>query len=396
VLVTNDIIKLADFGLARETRSRPPYTEYVSTRWYRAPEIALRGTHYNSPVDVWALGAIMAELYNGRPLFPGTNETDQLFKICSVVGTPSEREWEEGHTLAHKMGFRFPHLRKTEIETLVPGANAEAVKLMESCLRWNPKSRPTTTQILEMPFFKDAVNAAVTKALARSTSSLLLPTVTPDPVDVSHSDEPAKLTHSNIAALNSPVSASQSAPIADVAVPDIPDEFDLDAEIASLLSQDDNVKSAVEAHDGPLHTPWSTAADAGPSSSPPHSQGSDSERARTGGSSRGSHSSQLSEHSISMLPSESNDPSIMLAQRTRAMAMNLSQTSLTRTPSKVLVKRPNAKKGKGGQGASSKPNIFAHVTYGESKAAVTSPEVRQVSSLYDNMSSNKRGFNWNR
>lgn len=71
-------IKLIDFGLAREIRSRPPYTEYVSTRWYRAPELILRATVYNSPVDIFALGCIMAELYMFKPLFNGSSELDQL------------------------------------------------------------------------------------------------------------------------------------------------------------------------------------------------------------------------------------------------------------------------------------------------------------------------------
>ena len=56
-------VRLCDFGLAREVRSRPPYTDYVSTRWYRAPEILLKSTSYNSPVDIFAIGCIMAELY---------------------------------------------------------------------------------------------------------------------------------------------------------------------------------------------------------------------------------------------------------------------------------------------------------------------------------------------
>ena len=76
LLVKGDAVKIADFGLAREIRSRPPFTDYVSTRWYRAPEILLRSTNYNSPVDMFACGAIMAELYLLRPLFPGNNETD--------------------------------------------------------------------------------------------------------------------------------------------------------------------------------------------------------------------------------------------------------------------------------------------------------------------------------
>lgn len=89
LLVINGSLKIADFGLARETRSRPPFTEYVSTRWYRAPEVLLRSTNYNSPIDLFAMGAMMAELYTFRPLFPGKSEADQMFKICQVLGTPS-------------------------------------------------------------------------------------------------------------------------------------------------------------------------------------------------------------------------------------------------------------------------------------------------------------------
>ncbi|XLS96753.1 hypothetical protein HN51_039488 [Arachis hypogaea] len=71
LLVTKDIIKIADFGLAHEISSQPPYTEYVSTRWYRAPEVLLQSYLYSSKVDMWAMGAIMAKLFSLRPLFPG-------------------------------------------------------------------------------------------------------------------------------------------------------------------------------------------------------------------------------------------------------------------------------------------------------------------------------------
>merc|ERR1719214_19819 len=108
LLYAGDVVKLADFGLAREIRARPPFTDYVSTRWYRAPEVLLRSSVYNSPLDLWACGAIMAELYTLRPLFPGQNESDQLYKICSVLGTPQQGHWPEGYRLASKIGFRFP------------------------------------------------------------------------------------------------------------------------------------------------------------------------------------------------------------------------------------------------------------------------------------------------
>jgi serine/threonine protein kinase len=115
------IIKLADFGLARETRSKPPYTEYVSTRWYRAPEVLLLSRDYSNPVDMWALGTIMAELVNLRPLFPGSGQIDQVARICELLGDPSDEyapdgrgktvgggKWSKGIKMAKAVGFAFP------------------------------------------------------------------------------------------------------------------------------------------------------------------------------------------------------------------------------------------------------------------------------------------------
>lgn len=90
LLEINNTIKLADMGLAREIRAKPPFTEYVSTRWYRAPEALLRGRNYNSPMDLFAVGAIIAELYSGVPLFPSSTEKDQLVRILQLMGTPSK------------------------------------------------------------------------------------------------------------------------------------------------------------------------------------------------------------------------------------------------------------------------------------------------------------------
>lgn len=81
-MISNSVCKIADFGLAREIRSIPPFTDYVSTRWYRAPEIILRSTNYNSPVDIFAMGCIMVELYTLRPMAPGANEIDQMARFC--------------------------------------------------------------------------------------------------------------------------------------------------------------------------------------------------------------------------------------------------------------------------------------------------------------------------
>jgi protein kinase len=154
LLVCGDTVKLADFGLAREIRARPPFTDYVSTRWYRAPEVLLRSPIYNSPLDIWACGGIMAELYTLRPLFPGTSESVQLYKCCSVLGTPSQAAWPEGYKLASQIGFRWPQFVPTKLETLVPQANADGVALMQSMMYWDPNKRFSATKILQHPYFE--------------------------------------------------------------------------------------------------------------------------------------------------------------------------------------------------------------------------------------------------
>ncbi|OXB76558.1 UNVERIFIED_CONTAM: hypothetical protein H355_004764 [Colinus virginianus] len=141
-----ELVKIADFGLAREIRSRPPYTDYVSTRWYRAPEVLLRSTSYSSPIDIWAVGCIMAEVYTLRPLFPGASEIDTIFKICQVLGTPKKNDWPEGYQLSSSMNFRWPQCVPNNLKTLIPNASSEAVQLMRDMLQWDPKKRPTASQ----------------------------------------------------------------------------------------------------------------------------------------------------------------------------------------------------------------------------------------------------------
>ncbi|CAH9080668.1 unnamed protein product [Cuscuta epithymum] len=154
LLVSKDIIKIADFGLAREINSEPPYTEYVSTRWYRAPEVLLQSPSYGSAVDMWAMGAIMAEMFTLRPLFPGMNEADEVYKICSVIGTPTKMEWEDGLKLANGMGYEFPKIVGVHLSVLIPSASEEAVNLIGSLCSWDPCKRPSALEVLQHPFFQ--------------------------------------------------------------------------------------------------------------------------------------------------------------------------------------------------------------------------------------------------
>ena len=154
LLLIGKKIKIADFGLAREIRSVPPYTEYVSTRYYRAPECILQFTNYNSPIDIWGLGCIMAEMYlHPQPLFSGANEKEVLFKICSVLGTPTYDTWNEGIQQANIINFKFPTNSGIDLGKIIPGASSEAIDLMKLMLQWDPNKRATAKMLLKHPFF---------------------------------------------------------------------------------------------------------------------------------------------------------------------------------------------------------------------------------------------------
>ncbi|WVR06050.1 hypothetical protein IAU60_003078 [Kwoniella sp. DSM 27419] len=165
------IVKLADFGLARATDSKPPYTEYVSTRWYRAPEVLLRSTDYGAPVDMWALGTILAEMVNLKPLFPGVSEIDQVFRICSTMGDPSSGygvdkrgktigggSWNTGIKLAKNVGFSFPKREPVPFRSLFAETVPESlVDCIRDLLLYNPKYRMTAAQCVDHPYFHETL-----------------------------------------------------------------------------------------------------------------------------------------------------------------------------------------------------------------------------------------------
>lgn len=154
ILISGDQVKLADFGLAKEIRSNPPFTDYVATRWYRSPEVILNSKTYSAPIDIFALGAIIAELYNGKPLFPGKQASDQMNKICEVLGTPSQNDWSEGYQLAANINYKFPQYKGHRLKLLIPNASENALNLLEGMLSFNPAKRPSATKCLQHAFFQ--------------------------------------------------------------------------------------------------------------------------------------------------------------------------------------------------------------------------------------------------
>lgn len=149
------VIKLADFGLARAfgvpVRT---YTHEVITLWYRAPEILLGGKQYSTPVDIWSIGCIFAEMVTRQPLFPGDCEIDELFKIFQVLGTPNEQIWP-GVSQLPDFKQTFPKWTGKGLAAVVKDLDPLGLDLLSKMLIYEPGRRISAREALAHPFFDD-------------------------------------------------------------------------------------------------------------------------------------------------------------------------------------------------------------------------------------------------
>ncbi|XP_048694103.1 cyclin-dependent kinase 6 isoform X3 [Caretta caretta] len=152
ILVTSSgQIKLADFGLARIYSFQMALTSVVVTLWYRAPEVLLQSS-YATPVDLWSVGCIFAEMFRRKPLFRGNSDVDQLGKIFDVIGLPEEEDWPSDVALPrHAFNSRPPQL----IEKFVPDIDELGKDLLLKCLAFNPTKRISAYVALSHPYFHD-------------------------------------------------------------------------------------------------------------------------------------------------------------------------------------------------------------------------------------------------
>ncbi|XP_041365004.1 cyclin-dependent kinase-like 2 isoform X2 [Gigantopelta aegis] len=149
------IVKLCDFGFAR-TLAQPgeTYTDYVATRWYRAPELLVGDTKYGRAVDIWAIGCLLSEMLTGEPLFPGDSDIDQLYHIVKCFGnlTPRHREVFLRNPLF--VGMRLPEVREIiPLEKKFHRISNWSLDLMKQCLRLDPDLRPTCSELVLHEFF---------------------------------------------------------------------------------------------------------------------------------------------------------------------------------------------------------------------------------------------------
>lgn len=162
ILVTlHGNVKICDFGLARGVNKTIRYatrssyentdaiTNYVATRWYRAPELILGTSNYTGAVDIWAVGCILAELYGRKPIFKGKDKTSQLFEILKVLGSPSQGVVSQKRWTSSLMNYTFD---KIPFGSIYPHASDQAIDLIENLLNWDDEKRYTVMKSLNHPF----------------------------------------------------------------------------------------------------------------------------------------------------------------------------------------------------------------------------------------------------
>lgn len=153
LLDKNNILKIADFGLARTFGSPSRiYSHQVVTRWYRAPELLYGARMYGTGVDIWAVGCILAELLRREALFPGDSDLDTLDKIITLLGTPSEKNWHGVTELPDFVEFNDVSSGKSISEEF-SAVEQDGIDILESMLKLCPTDRCTCTEALQMPYF---------------------------------------------------------------------------------------------------------------------------------------------------------------------------------------------------------------------------------------------------
>jgi mitogen-activated protein kinase 15 len=140
-------MKVADFGLARSLDTKDPdqvplLTDYVATRWYRAPEILLGSNKYTKGVDMWSMGCILAELLLGKPVFPGTSTLNQLDRVMELTGRPTAEDIESINSpLAQTMLESLPPTKHKRLRDMFPTASDDALDLLKNLTHFNPSKR---------------------------------------------------------------------------------------------------------------------------------------------------------------------------------------------------------------------------------------------------------------
>ncbi|KAI3381542.1 hypothetical protein SNEBB_008705 [Seison nebaliae] len=147
------ILKLCDFGSAKQLVENEVNVSYICSRYYRAPELIFGATDYQCTIDLWSAGCVFAELLIGQPLFPGDSGVDQLVEIIKVIGTPTKDEIKQMNKTYTE--FKFPNIRPYSWSRLFRKHNQEGLTLIPLLLKYTPTTRITALNAMAHPFFDD-------------------------------------------------------------------------------------------------------------------------------------------------------------------------------------------------------------------------------------------------
>jgi serine/threonine protein kinase len=158
ILLRNDKIKLADLGSCKGIFSNQPFTEYISTRWYRAPECILTDGFYNFKMDIWGLGCVFFEILALGPLFPGSDEIDEINRINSILGSPSDELLQKFFkNSSHSSQFKFEHQKGIGVQKYLGHVSPKTIDLICKMLEYDPDKRLTANECLNHECFKELV-----------------------------------------------------------------------------------------------------------------------------------------------------------------------------------------------------------------------------------------------
>lgn len=151
------VLKLCDFGSAKNIVPGQWSVAYICSRFYRAPELMLGSTTYTTHIDLWSLGCIISEMILGRPIFSGMTSVDQLVRIIQVLGTPTEEQMREMNPTY--TDIKFPNVKQKDLKKVFPRNTPEmAVKLVMQFLQYEPLKRTSAINALGDPFFDELRN----------------------------------------------------------------------------------------------------------------------------------------------------------------------------------------------------------------------------------------------
>ncbi|XP_031275860.1 mitogen-activated protein kinase homolog MMK2 [Pistacia vera] len=153
LLNSNCDLKIGDFGLARTTSETDFMTEYVVTRWYRAPELLLNCSEYTAAIDIWSVGCILGEIMTREPLFPGKDYVHQLRLITELLGSPDESSLGFLRSdNARRYVRMLPQYPKQNFSARFPNKSPGIVDLLEKMLVFDPNRRITVDEALCHPY----------------------------------------------------------------------------------------------------------------------------------------------------------------------------------------------------------------------------------------------------